>query len=120
MTVFIAAGWGGGLGDTACYTNKNVMGDQFGNCGHNPATNTYITCATEDVMCGQLQCRGGYFSDNNYEGFDVSVTVNEFETTYSTYYGYNVKCLSFTVAPSEPTQSPGLVETGTKCEEGKV
>ena len=119
MYALLAAGFGNGLGDIACFENKNVLGDEYGNCGHNPTTSSYIPCATEHVMCGQLQCRGGYYGDNGYEGFDVPVIVNEFEYTYS-YYGSFVSCLSFTVDPSEPAQSPGLVETGTKCAEGKV
>ena len=115
MNVCIA-GSGYGVGDTACFTNKNELGNKYGNCGHNPTTSSYIPCATEHVMCGQLQCRSGYFNDNYY---DVPVIVNKYEYTRSQ-SGVFTSCLSFTVAPSEPAQSPGLVETGTKCAEGKV
>ncbi|CAH2232307.1 jg17568, partial [Pararge aegeria aegeria] len=55
--------WGstGSSSDVQCYNTSNVKGDKKGNCGYRRDTDKdgahYYKCASEDAMCGLLQCR---------------------------------------------------------------
>ncbi|XP_043310757.1 disintegrin and metalloproteinase domain-containing protein 15 isoform X3 [Cervus canadensis] len=52
--------WGPGAKPAAplCLLTANTRGDAFGSCGRNP-DGSYVSCASRDAMCGQLQCQGG-------------------------------------------------------------
>ncbi|XP_046537338.1 disintegrin and metalloproteinase domain-containing protein 15 isoform X3 [Equus quagga] len=52
--------WGPGAQPATplCLLTANTRGDAFGNCGRSP-NGSYMSCATRDAICGQLQCQGG-------------------------------------------------------------
>ncbi|XP_026043982.1 zinc metalloproteinase-disintegrin-like crotastatin [Astatotilapia calliptera] len=81
-----------------CY-NYNTRGVYYGFCKR-PSNNQFIPCQQEDVLCGKLFCEGG--NDNPNYGRMVAIGT--------------CKAAFF----SDTTGDQGLVETGTKCGDGKV
>ena len=100
-------GSGSRKGVAECYTQRNVVGDTYGNCGH--SSTAFQQCATSDVLCGQLQCTVGQYQAR----VNVGVTI---ATAYAYSSGRWERCQSFTTQPGAvDTNSPGLVLDGTKC-----
>ncbi|XP_058395312.1 disintegrin and metalloproteinase domain-containing protein 15 isoform X6 [Diceros bicornis minor] len=52
--------WGPGAQPATplCLLTANTRGDAFGSCGRSPR-GSYVSCASRDAICGQLQCQGG-------------------------------------------------------------
>ena len=39
-----------------CFTENADVGDIWASCGKN-SSGLYVKCATEDILCGKLQCK---------------------------------------------------------------
>ena len=92
-----------------CYTELNVQGEGFGNCGYNSAN--YIACETEHAQCGQLQCDGGTYMRGEVQN---SVFI------YTRFTSLRERCMSFSPEPGTDTPNPGLVTDGTTCGNASV
>ena len=95
-----------------CYDVYNVGNDEFGNCGYSGGR--LVSCAPEDVLCGQLQCDSGTFQRQVNIGVNIltgRVRVN----------GVVEDCRSFSpLSPPTDITHPGLVEDGTRCGDNRV
>ena len=100
-------------GVDGCYQN-NMNGNVFGNCGHDFVQDTYITCASENIMCGVLYCQEGQF--NNVDNIATSVvTVSGRDEN-----GMFQRCSGSVTAATSDALNPGLVDDGTKCGDDRV
>ncbi|KAK7933104.1 hypothetical protein WMY93_004000 [Mugilogobius chulae] len=83
---------------SGCY-NQNTKGTYYGFCKR-PASDQYIPCQTQDILCGKLFCQGGNASPN----YGRMVTVGDCKAT----------------SYDDFTKDFGQVDTGTVCGDGKV
>ncbi|XP_067903623.1 disintegrin and metalloproteinase domain-containing protein 12-like [Heterodontus francisci] len=105
--------WGDGAvsADDLCYSLTNSQGNQYGNCGKNK-DHEYIKCQNKDVMCGKIQCAGGY--PTPVRGGSVSILTSNFEVGGTVY-----ECRG-TFATLPDSSSPDLIRRGTKCGDNKA
>ncbi|XP_064827290.1 zinc metalloproteinase-disintegrin-like brevilysin H2a isoform X1 [Oncorhynchus masou masou] len=83
---------------TYCY-NQNTRGLYYAYC-RRPSQDQFIPCQSQDVQCGKLFCKNGN-DDPNYG------RMVKFSDCKATFYG-------------DHTSDFGQVNTGTKCNDGKV
>lgn len=93
-----------------CYSELNVDGQNYGNCGYNRGN--FLPCDLGDVLCGQLQCADGQFTHGDVPG---SLTIFTRSAR-----GDSETCRSFTTSPTSDTMNPGLVADGTRCGNASV
>ncbi|XP_064381909.1 zinc metalloproteinase-disintegrin-like EoMP06 isoform X2 [Halichondria panicea] len=91
-----------------CYS-RNLAGNQFGNCGHDPSQNQYLSCASGDEMCGLLYCEFGEFTNPN-NIFTTVITVSNRDDNRVSH-----QCRGSVTPTSSDAVNPGLVDEGTKC-----
>uniref|UniRef100_A0A3P8WW74 ADAM metallopeptidase domain 33 n=1 Tax=Cynoglossus semilaevis TaxID=244447 RepID=A0A3P8WW74_CYNSE len=108
-------GYGARPAHDACFEEVNAAGNPFGNCGMDQHGN-YMKCEKSDAKCGKIQCHSAAKKPkgNNAVPIDTTIKPN----------GVEVKCRGTYVYSTQDGQGdlpdPGLVMTGTKCDEGKV
>ena len=100
---------GSRVGVDRCFSAFNVRGNTGGNCGSSEGQ--FVSCATQDALCGQLHCDAvpSRFINN----------ANRAVTIISNGVGGN-PCVSFTTSAGADTPSPGLVADGSRCGNEKV
>ncbi|XP_041088202.1 disintegrin and metalloproteinase domain-containing protein 9-like isoform X2 [Polyodon spathula] len=90
-----------------CFKDVNLKGDRFGNCGFQG--NGYKRCESRNAMCGKLQCE-------NVETLPVfGIQPSIIQTPIG-----NTKCWGVDFLLGSDVPDPGMVNEGTRCEEGKV
>ncbi|KAM7416914.1 hypothetical protein PAMA_018816 [Pampus argenteus] len=83
---------------STCY-NQNARGTYYGFCKR-PSENNFIACQREDVFCGKVFCHNGKENPN----YGRMVRVGDCKTAF---FDYNAN-------------DHALVDSGTKCGDGKV
>ncbi|KAG2468893.1 ADAM9 protein, partial [Polypterus senegalus] len=91
-----------------CFKDSNVKGDRFGNCGFQ--ANGYKKCESRNVMCGKLQCE-------NVDGVNTLFGIQPI--LMKIFFG-SITCSGVDFRLGSDVPDPGMVNEGTKCEEGKV
>ena len=95
-----------------CYDVYNTNSNEFGNCGYSGGT--FVACAPEDALCGQLQCDSGTFQRQVNIGVNIPTG-----TVHAN--GVFENCRSFSpLFPPADFMHPGLVENGTGCGDNRV
>ncbi|KAJ1090331.1 hypothetical protein NDU88_003464 [Pleurodeles waltl] len=89
-----------------CFRDVNSKGDRFGHCGYHGSG--YKTCDIRNSMCGKLQCEN---VESPVFGIDPAVIK-------TTIHGTVCWGVDFRLGSDVP--DPGMVNEGTKCEEGKI
>ncbi|XP_058869745.1 disintegrin and metalloproteinase domain-containing protein 9-like isoform X1 [Acipenser ruthenus] len=90
-----------------CFKDVNLKGDRFGNCGFQG--NGYKRCESRNAMCGKLQCE-------NVETLPVfGIQPSIIQTPIG-----NTKCWGVDFLLGSDVPDPGMVNEGTRCEDGKV
>ncbi|XP_043940271.1 disintegrin and metalloproteinase domain-containing protein 9 [Protopterus annectens] len=92
----------------ACFRQVNSIGDRFGNCGYRG--NDYRKCSTRNALCGKLQCEN---VGNQVPVFGIKPSISQTPVGDTMCWG-----VDFQLGSDVP--DPGMVNEGTKCEEGKV
>ncbi|XP_068931954.1 disintegrin and metalloproteinase domain-containing protein 9 [Petaurus breviceps papuanus] len=91
-----------------CFIEVNSKGDRFGNCGYHG--NGYRKCSAGNALCGKLQCE-------NVLGmlpvFGIVPAV-----IYTLIRGTTCSGVDFQLGSDVP--DPGMVNEGTKCDDGKI
>jgi hypothetical protein len=110
-------GPGTGVGDDFCYTSLNTKGNTYGSCGFaSPNSYTsFIPCATQDVMCGQLQCAAPSCAIQTPVAPSISTS-----TSCITQGSTQVRCSSIVTATELAGQNAGFVPNGASCGTSKV
>ncbi|XP_076842821.1 disintegrin and metalloproteinase domain-containing protein 12-like [Brachyhypopomus gauderio] len=93
-----------------CFSSINKQGSKYGNCGQ-MSNGTYIPCAAVDVLCGKLQCQGGY--NRPLLGSNMEILTTKLNHT-------DVTCRGVYVDVGDDVSDPGLVSQGTPCAPGKA
>uniref|UniRef100_A0A8B9RCS1 ADAM metallopeptidase domain 19a n=1 Tax=Astyanax mexicanus TaxID=7994 RepID=A0A8B9RCS1_ASTMX len=108
-------GYGARPAHDACFQDVNAAGNAFGNCGKD-AHGNYMKCEKRDAKCGKIQCHSAAKKPKGTNAVSIDTTIHT--------NGVEVKCRGTYVYSTQDGQGdlpdPGLVMTGTKCEEGKV
>ncbi|XP_028659170.1 disintegrin and metalloproteinase domain-containing protein 9-like isoform X1 [Erpetoichthys calabaricus] len=91
-----------------CFKDSNVKGDRFGNCGFQ--ANGYKKCESRNAMCGKLQCE-------NVDGVNTLFGIQPI--LMKIFFG-SITCSGVDFRLGSDVPDPGMVNEGTKCEEGKV
>ncbi|XP_044768008.1 disintegrin and metalloproteinase domain-containing protein 9-like, partial [Neomonachus schauinslandi] len=89
-----------------CFIDVNSKGDRFGNCGF--SGNEYKKCATGNALCGKLQCE-------NVQDMPVFGIVPAIIQTPSK----GTKCWGVDFQLGSDVPDPGMVNEGTRCDNGK-
>ncbi|XP_045780536.1 zinc metalloproteinase-disintegrin-like batroxstatin-2 [Maniola jurtina] len=97
-----------------CY-ELNRKGDRKGNCGYDRSTAQYQRCATQDELCGLMQCR--HLSDRLEYGTE---SVSILSQTFINYNGSILPCRTAIVDLGTQDVDPGMVPDGAKCGEEKM
>ncbi|XP_029459817.1 disintegrin and metalloproteinase domain-containing protein 9 isoform X2 [Rhinatrema bivittatum] len=90
-----------------CFTEVNSKGDRFGNCGFQGRD--YRQCDSRNAMCGKLQCE----NVNTMPVFGIRPAIIQTPSSGTTCWG-----VDFQLGSDVP--DPGMVNEGTRCENGKV
>nr|XP_021537265.1 disintegrin and metalloproteinase domain-containing protein 9 isoform X2 [Neomonachus schauinslandi] len=90
-----------------CFIDVNSKGDRFGNCGF--SGNEYKKCATGNALCGKLQCE-------NVQDMPVFGIVPAIIQTPSK----GTKCWGVDFQLGSDVPDPGMVNEGTRCDNGKI
>ncbi|XP_047573103.1 disintegrin and metalloproteinase domain-containing protein 9 [Lutra lutra] len=90
-----------------CFIDVNSKGDRFGNCGF--SGNEYKKCATGNALCGKLQCE-------NVQDMPVFGIVPAIIQTPSK----GTKCWGVDFQLGSDVPDPGMVNEGTRCDDGKI
>ncbi|XP_046904801.1 disintegrin and metalloproteinase domain-containing protein 19 isoform X1 [Hypomesus transpacificus] len=108
-------GYGASPAHDACFQDVNAAGNAFGNCGKDSQGN-YMKCEKSDAKCGKIQCQSAAKKPKGTNAVSIDTTIRT--------DGMEVKCRGTYVYTTQDGQGdlpdPGLVMTGTKCDEGKV
>ncbi|XP_023937369.2 disintegrin and metalloproteinase domain-containing protein 12 [Bicyclus anynana] len=113
--------WGstGSSSDVQCYNNSNIKGDKKGNCGYRRATERdpaqYYRCASEDALCGLLQCR--HLNERLEYGMETVATLC---AAFINNNGTIIVCRTAMLDMGTQDVDPGLVPDGAKCGENKM
>ncbi|XP_048584529.1 uncharacterized protein LOC5514577 [Nematostella vectensis] len=99
--------WGSAASNGAqgCYDKLNTEALGYGTCADNANT----SCATVDVLCGQLQCSSPSGSP-----------VVDYGSAYQVFFLDDGSRCSAAVLKSTDTLGQGMVASGTKCGDGKM
>ncbi|XP_072353912.1 disintegrin and metalloproteinase domain-containing protein 12-like isoform X3 [Scyliorhinus torazame] len=105
--------WGEGAttAEDICYSVTNRAGNEYGNCGKDENDN-YIKCLIQNIGCGKIQCKGG--NTTPLQGGNLNIL-----TTTLTVAGVKYVCRG-TVSTLPDSNSPDLVQQGTKCGDNKA
>ncbi|XP_077114599.1 disintegrin and metalloproteinase domain-containing protein 9-like [Ranitomeya variabilis] len=87
-----------------CYETKNIIGDQYGNCG--VVSGIPQKCSTANSLCGKLQCTG------------TPQTILNSSIIITNLNGQDCISVDYNLGPDVP--DPGLVHQGSPCAEGKA
>ncbi|XP_068152691.1 disintegrin and metalloproteinase domain-containing protein adm-2-like, partial [Drosophila tropicalis] len=92
-----------------CY-EQNKMGDRLGHCGYNRPENSFVSCTSENKMCGKLHC---------LKGNGTLRIGNKFSTNISESYAEGlinfVDCFGAEVDIGSQFLDRGLTPNGAKC-----
>ena len=133
--------WGSGStkAEDACW-NSNKDGDEFGNCGQDKLTDTFVACSEADKFCGSLQCKvpqfpctqptqcptslskfgqvcfgGSCMQDPNVAG-----SASTSQKTFVDSGGNSITCNLVSQDLGEDIPDPGMVQDGVSCALNKV
>ncbi|XP_072341954.1 disintegrin and metalloproteinase domain-containing protein 9-like isoform X3 [Scyliorhinus torazame] len=90
-----------------CFQEVNSKGDRFGNCGSSGAG--YKKCEIRNSMCGKLQCE----NVNSAPVFGIQPSIIQTPIGGTICWG-----VDFRLGSDVP--DPGMVNSGTQCEAGKI
>ncbi|KAK2508901.1 hypothetical protein MC885_005722, partial [Smutsia gigantea] len=90
-----------------CFIDVNSKGDRFGNCGF--SGNEYKKCATGNALCGKLQCEN--VQDMPVFGIVPAIIQSP---------GRGTKCWGVDFQLGSDVPDPGMVNEGTRCDDGKI
>eukprot|EP00076_Gallus_gallus_P033012 XP_024998550.1 disintegrin and metalloproteinase domain-containing protein 9 isoform X1 [Gallus gallus] len=90
-----------------CFAKVNSKGDRFGNCGFHG--HDYKKCSSWNAMCGKLQCE----NVETMPVFGIKPAIIRTPSDGTTCWG-----VDFQLGSDVP--DPGMVNEGTKCDNGKV
>uniref|UniRef100_UPI00398F340D disintegrin and metalloproteinase domain-containing protein 9-like isoform X1 n=2 Tax=Pristiophorus japonicus TaxID=55135 RepID=UPI00398F340D len=90
-----------------CFQEVNSKGDRFGNCGSSGAG--YKKCEIRNSMCGKLQCE----NVNSAPVFGIQPSIIQTPIGGTTCWG-----VDFRLGSDVP--DPGMVNSGTRCDTGKI
>ncbi|XP_069474021.1 disintegrin and metalloproteinase domain-containing protein 9 isoform X2 [Ambystoma mexicanum] len=89
-----------------CFREVNSKGDRFGHCGYHGSG--FKTCDIRNSMCGKLQCEN---VDSPVFGISPALIQTPIHGTV---------CWGVDFRLGSDVPDPGMVNEGTKCEEGKI
>nr|XP_034837294.1 disintegrin and metalloproteinase domain-containing protein 12-like isoform X1 [Maniola hyperantus] len=113
--------WGstGSSSDIQCYNTSNIKGDKKGNCGYRRGTERepaqYYRCASEDALCGLLQCR--HLNERLEYGMETVATLC---AAFINNNGTIIVCRTAMLDMGTQDVDPGMVPDGAKCGEDKM
>ncbi|OXB62952.1 hypothetical protein ASZ78_014964, partial [Callipepla squamata] len=96
-----------------CFERVNSAGDPYGNCGKD-SKSSFAKCEPRDAKCGKIQCQGGANRPV------IGTNAVSIETNIPLQEGGKILCRGTHVYLGDDMPDPGLVLSGTKCEDGKV
>ncbi|KAH0623659.1 hypothetical protein JD844_006668 [Phrynosoma platyrhinos] len=96
-----------------CFERVNSAGDPYGNCGKD-SKSSFAKCERRDAKCGKIQCQGGANRPV------IGTNAVSIETNIPLQEGGKILCRGTHVYLGDDMPDPGLVLTGTKCEDGKI
>ncbi|XP_076327689.1 disintegrin and metalloproteinase domain-containing protein unc-71-like isoform X1 [Tachypleus tridentatus] len=105
-------GYGAETSELECFQQFNTQGIMNGNCGFD-GNGGYLKCASENILCGSLQCQRGAKTPL------VSGMDNHYTTTIIYIEGKEYEC-KVTIGHSEDTPNFGLTQDGTRCGDRKI
>ncbi|XP_075360465.1 disintegrin and metalloproteinase domain-containing protein 12 isoform X1 [Mycteria americana] len=96
-----------------CFERVNSAGDPYGNCGKD-SKSSFAKCEPRDAKCGKIQCQGGANRPV------IGTNAVSIETNIPLQEGGKILCRGTHVYLGDDMPDPGLVLSGTKCEDGKI
>ncbi|XP_009324137.1 PREDICTED: disintegrin and metalloproteinase domain-containing protein 12 isoform X2 [Pygoscelis adeliae] len=96
-----------------CFERVNSAGDPYGNCGKD-SKSSFAKCEARDAKCGKIQCQGGANRPV------IGTNAVSIETNIPLQEGGKILCRGTHVYLGDDMPDPGLVLSGTKCEDGKI